>query len=186
MLTILSKKFVNLLIHYAEKTFDKDDIEVYTYGVECFLNTFIVTSILCIWGILTHSLLDMLLWIFSFSLIRHYAGGLHASSELSCILSSILIGVTNYYSIQYIHLTIWSFLYCLLICLFLAPINTCKFELTQKHKRMLKAKACFIILINATFCFIIGENTLTLSSMYALVCACSLCTIAYFKKNFLF
>ena len=109
MLTVFSEKLVNLLIRESEKSFDKGDIEVYVYGVECFLNMAIVASILCLWGILTHNFFETLLWIISFSLIRHYAGGLHAPSELSCIISSILIGATNYFAIQYAKLSICFF-----------------------------------------------------------------------------
>lgn len=142
----------------------------------------IVTGILCIWGIFTHSFFETLLWIAAFSLIRHYVGGLHAPSELSCIVSSILIGATNYFVIQYAKLTLWTFLFCLLICLFLAPTDTSKLELTQQQKRLFKIKSGFIILIGSATCFLIGENTFTLSIMYAFVCASSLCAVSNLSK----
>ena len=182
MLAVFSEKLVDLLTHASDKPLDKSDIEIYVYGVECFLNMAIVTSILCIWGILTHTFFETLLWIASFSLIRHYAGGLHAPSELSCIISSILIGVTNYFSIQYAKLSIWTFLLCLLICLLLAPTDTSKLELTPRQKIVFKIKSCFSILVGTSICFIIGKNTFTLSIMHAFVCASSLCAVSYLRK----
>lgn len=182
MLTFLSEKLVDLLIHGSQKTFDDEDREVYVYGVECFLNMVIVTGILCIWGIFTHSFFETLLWIASFSIIRHYAGGLHAPSELSCIVSSVLIGGTNYFAIQYANVTIWAFLFCLLICMLFAPTDTSKLELTQQQKRVYKLKAGFTILVGAAICLLIGENTFTRSVLYAFVCASLLCAVLKLKK----
>lgn len=182
MLTLFSKKFVDLLVHGSQKVFDEDDIEVYVYGVECFLNMVIVAGILCIWGIFTNSLFETFLWVAAFSLVRHYAGGLHAPSELCCIVSSIFIGATNYFVIQYAKLTIWAFLFCLLICLFFAPTDTSKLDLTQQQKRVFKIKSGLFIILGTAICFLIGENTFTLSIMYAFVCAASLCAISNLRK----
>ncbi len=100
MLQSISDIFISYLIRLSQRNIDHDEKEVLIYGLECFLNTSIVCIVLSLWGIFTHRLTETVIWIIVFSVARHFAGGLHAPSELSCILSSICLGISNTFFIR--------------------------------------------------------------------------------------
>ena len=101
MIQKLSRKVVTTLVTASHQTIDDEQQEVYLYGMECFLNTGITVCLLFIWGVFLDTLLETIIWIISFSLLRKYSGGYHAHSQLSCIVSSTLIGISNTFALNY-------------------------------------------------------------------------------------
>ena len=88
MITKWAIYIVNQLIKVSRKKINSEQLDIYIYGLECFLNTFITITLLTIWGIFSHSLSSTLLWVLTFSLLRHFIGGVHAPTQLTCILAS--------------------------------------------------------------------------------------------------
>ncbi len=174
MLRSLSEIFINYLTNLSGKEFDDDDKEVYIYGLECLLNTLIVISLLLVWSLFAHRFWETVLWISVFTLTRHYAGGVHAPSELTCILSSVFLGMSNAYIVSYISIPLYAFLFCIIICLLFAPTDVSKFELTLRQKKRYKLKSVCILLLLWILCLLIGSNPLSFSIIYALLCAYTL------------
>ena len=67
MITTLSKKIAYFLVSASNTEPESDQIEVYIYGLECFLNTVFTILILFVWGLLTNTLLETSCWIAAFS-----------------------------------------------------------------------------------------------------------------------
>ena len=56
MITKWAIYIVNQLIKVSRKKINSEQLDIYIYGLECFLNTFITITLLTIWGIFSHSL----------------------------------------------------------------------------------------------------------------------------------
>lgn len=126
MLHKLSIMLSEYLIKISSYEVDAEQQEVYIYGFECFLNTTITIFILFLWGVITHTLLETVIWLISFTFLRHYSGGYHAPTNFLCITSSVLLGLFNYFicDIQLNSFTyLWIYLALILLCLFLAPVK---------------------------------------------------------------
>lgn len=97
----------------------KEEIDILQYGIECIINFFIPIIIIYVYALLSHSSLDMLIWLFSFLLLRNFIGGYHASSHICCIISSSIIGILSIYSISRISTEYFIFKILLIILFFI-------------------------------------------------------------------
>lgn len=174
MITRCSKRIINYLISHAELVHDEEQIEVYVYGLECFLNTAITILLLSVWGIITNSFLETLFWLTAFSLFRHHAGGLHAPNQITCIIISSLLGMSDCFVINKIELNSIQlcavYLSCIGICILLAPIESSKFELTKKQKKTQKIISITILIAGYLLALIL-HNHITASITYAFFCS---------------
>lgn len=177
MITRYSKKIINWLVNHSEFSQDEEQIEVYIYGLECFFNTAITTLILMFWAIITHSAFEMLCWIVSFSTLRHHVGGLHAPTQSSCILSSSLLGISNYFILRCFKIDaldiIIIFIACTIICILYAPTDSEKLNLSPSESRKHK-KIAITLLILGTLLSVILQNTISTSIMHSFFCTCLL------------
>lgn len=180
MIPVCAKKLTDTLIKHSAIDVELDQREVYIYGLECLLNTGLTVILLTIWGIVTNSLLETLFWIVCFIKFRNYTGGFHAPTQLTCVLSSILLGCSNYFVIELIEpssaLFLIIYLFCAITCLLFAPVETTKKPLTHKlrvHYKLISLSilgVCF--LINPFLPIKIGT-----SISYAFVCTAFLVLI---------
>lgn len=69
----------------------EQDKEIYIYGFEAMLSTIINAILVLTIGILTGLLLETLIFIISFALLRVYCGGYHAKTHVGCILMFLII-----------------------------------------------------------------------------------------------
>ena len=86
MIEHVSQMIANRLgttLHY-----EKDNIEILAYGLECIINSAITSILILAFALLTHHFVSCLIWIVYFTLLRSKIGGYHAPSHISCILSS--------------------------------------------------------------------------------------------------
>lgn len=177
MINTLSTKIVLILAAHSHLSPAPDEIEVYIYGMECFLNTAITILILFIWGILTNTLLETCSWIIAFSILRHHVGGLHAPTQFACITSSCLLGISNYLVINLF--SYQKFLICILytiffaICILFAPGDTSKYKLTQKILKKEKAYSVAIVLIEFVISLFL-RNKISVSITYSVIYVCIL------------
>lgn len=65
-------------------------MEIYVYGIELLISLLISTVLIVAVGIMTHTLLESIIYLTLFSLIRFYTGGYHCMSYLGCNILSVL------------------------------------------------------------------------------------------------
>ncbi len=70
-----------------------DRVEIMAYGIECLITTSIPIIFYLILSAIMNIFLPMLIWLFSFLLLRNYIGGFHASTNFRCIFLSTVIGI---------------------------------------------------------------------------------------------
>lgn len=70
---------------YGKKVdYSKDEIEVCTYGLELMISDAIVMVLAMIISLITKTFISTVLLLTTFILLRHQAGGFHASSHFKC------------------------------------------------------------------------------------------------------
>ena len=148
MISFLSKKITYFIISTSNTSPDSDQIKVYIYGLECFLNTGFTICILFIWGLFTNTIPETICWIVAFSVLRHHVGGLHAHTQLSCILSSCLMGISNWMVIAYIPyqstIALLICAICIVTFMLYAPLDTPKYKLTHSMAKKEKLYSCLL------------------------------------------
>ena len=172
MLNKIANTMAENLIRLSGRNTDDEQMEVYAYGLECLLNTLITVSILSLWGTTTHTLMDTIIWLIALFLLRHYAGGYHAPSNLMCIFSSVLLGILNYYiSIILPVGTVSICIYAVMIvfCVLFAPIENHKVTLSKAKQKYYKYISALILITGFVLQYLIPEQYF-LSYTYAFIC----------------
>ncbi len=67
---------------------DKYPKEIYIYGIELLISSFISTSVILLIGLLTKTFFESVIFLISFSAIRVYTGGYHSMTYLRCNIIS--------------------------------------------------------------------------------------------------
>ena len=185
MIQLLAKKLSNFLI---ESGLPSENIEIYSYGAECFLNLLICNSLLLFFGFSTHHLIEILLWIISFSCLRHHIGGYHANSHISCISLSVLLGILSI-TINTIFETQPILIYIpIIFCIFciakLAPVLHLNHPITDVQKRKAHTNAIITLLVELISFFFLYLNQLTIAySIITGIFTASLCCLMGHIKN---
>lgn len=138
----ISSKIISLLCE--NNILERDKQELYTYALEILLQSILHFSTAIIIGCIFGMALESFLMFLSFSLVRRFAGGLHAKTPLRCYFTSIaavssmlfLIWVFTkwendiaYYITLFVsNLTIWI----------ASPIESTNKKLSYKEKKVFK------------------------------------------------
>lgn len=180
MISTISKKIVQMLIASSNIEPELGQEDEYIYGLECFFNTAITLFMLFVWGLLTNTLLETCCWIVAFSTLRHHSGGLHAPTQLSCITSSCLLGISNWLVINLISYQIEDAcivcILCITICFLYAPTDTSKYQLTESMQKREKFYSISILILSFVIALMF-KNSISISILYSNVCVCILLLI---------
>lgn len=148
----LAKKIGNALINISNTAYSDEDKDVYYYGIECFLNNFFSDLFLLIWSLGTHTLIQNIIWLIPFSFYRHHAGGIHAGTNIRCIIASTLLGMSNIVNTIYPNILLSHKLVLFVICL----VFTCLFAPYESTKKELSSDEKFLeIIFSITIIFIV-------------------------------
>lgn len=157
MIKSISQKLSSYL---AENGGEKDKQQIYAYGIECLLNELISDVLLLIAGLITHQLLDLILWWAAFTPVRIHLGGYHASTHFRCITIGTILGICSLiinplwiYIYSYIPLFV---LISIVLAFWKAPISHKNHPISQRRRKSARIKAMI---------FIVLENVLALYLM---------------------
>lgn len=141
---------------YADRgIIQKEDEEIYSYGLEILMSTVFTIAVLLIAGLFLHKGAETLILLLVYCPIRTFAGGYHTDSNLKCITAFILLyfliisiytGLTStempkgYMILALVYI-------CNVIILMLAPVESTENPLPYKRKKGMKRKAFYLTLI---------------------------------------
>lgn len=189
MIYQLSTRTIEYIAAHSNQAIDQDQLDVYIYGLECFVNTAVPVVSLTIFSILHDSFLETWLWIFAFTLLRKYTGGYHAPTQFTCMAFSTCLGIGNTLAIQ--HLTfhwvpaaIFYFL-CIGSAAILCPIKSSKKEVSNTQRMHYK----YYILGIMVFFFFISlflPTSFSITLAYSVVCCMLLVVIELLRREKLF
>lgn len=73
-------------------------IDSYAYGYEILLISLINWGTLALLMFVTNTVIETLLYVFSFSILRHHTGGYHATSHLKCFILTLIAYLSMLFS----------------------------------------------------------------------------------------
>lgn len=73
----------------------ENESEVYTYGVQILLEKIISYSIIILFAAILNRVLEISLFLISFSLLRKYSGGIHCKRFENCLVASTAVSLSG-------------------------------------------------------------------------------------------
>ncbi|WP_312071899.1 accessory gene regulator B family protein [Anaerotignum propionicum] len=170
----------------VENGASSDDHEIYTYGAECMLNELFSDILLIITAMMFHKTFEMILWMLFFTPLRIHLGGMHASSHLKCMLSSILLSYLCIFSYPLVIEIPASIGIILGVCFFIvykiAPVVHPNHPVLENRMSQMRMRALVIILIEIILTCIAYECFSKKVAGMATVSLFSVCLLAMMGK----
>lgn len=171
---------------YKESIISEEDIELYAYGFFVLLSKLMFCVIAILFGAIFNIIPESILFYILFSLIRSYAGGIHAPSEWQCtsftsismLLSIASIKMLINYDAIVVAFSILA-MASVLIALF-SPLDTPEKPLTVNEKQHYKKKSILIVLLIlflATISVVSNQTTFLYSCAISLLLESILLTL---------
>ena len=170
--------------------------EIYKYALNIILSSLIHIATVIILGLYFNLLIESLFFFFSFIVIRKFAGGYHANTQLKCYLASIISTLLILILMKLLLLfdsNIMKFLIevlglvCTIIIGVLSPLDTEAKPLCDKEKRLYKK----VSILNSSALLILSAILMMFESYnlsYSITLAIYLCTfvvvLGKLEKNF--
>lgn len=138
------------------------DVELYEYGIYSFLFTMCPLGLVLILSVFLNMVIEGILLIIPFILIRKFCGGFHFQSSVLCgivsttVLTAFLLGVRLVVSTSsYGWWALLLFLAAIQISIF-SPIDSEGRRLTQNEKRVFKRIAIALSIITLIVCAVLA------------------------------
>lgn len=189
MIHAISQYITNYLIKHK---IIEQETEIYEYGFELMISTWIGTILVLIIGGFTNHFLDAVIYECVFRFTRVYTGGYHCKTYTRCILSYVFFFIIFIFLFPYLN-TI-SFYSTLIICLFnlfivmiLCPVDHQNKKLLEDEKKYFKIKSIFRMLIIDLIIIllpVLNLNKITIV-LYSIIVIDLLIILGYLENRFL-
>lgn len=73
----------------------EDEIEIYRYGVLVVLERSMSYALIFVLALILHCVLEIALFLSSFSILRKFSGGIHCDRFESCLVASLLVSFSS-------------------------------------------------------------------------------------------
>lgn len=170
MISKLSKLITKKLL--KRNIISEDDEELYDYGLFIMISYVAFFIIAMLFGIALNIPFSSILFYISFCLVRNFAGGIHANSEIKCdIITTVSILISEILIKIFIDYSLVSLAFVMLIissvclCVF-KPVTTSQKEISQQEKLRFHKKVIVLtvlILIISTSSMVLGFYSITIS-----------------------
>lgn len=170
----LSKRICSVFINRHAKEQEK---ELYEYAVLLVLNFLLNFGITFILACVFNKILECVLMVFTFLILRKFTGGLHLKRKLTCHISSILLVLAFLVYITYssCHISpsiicVISLVSCIAVAV-LSPLENSNRPLSDKEKKVYKIVSVIAaVLISFAVIKLYGHNILlTKSLLFSLI-----------------
>lgn len=157
-----------ILDYFSDSSITPSQYNIYLYGLKCLMNELVANILLFSFAFLFDTVTETIFWSISFLLLRTSIGGFHMKSQIRCLITSTLLGLTCpiinllFISISFkMLLALWffTFIYILLF----APVEHVHHPLSPLQQQQLKKRSILIWFILFTL-FIIFYKYPTISS----------------------
>lgn len=144
--------------------FEKDDenLDEYIYGIELFFCSSLCTVLMVIIGFLTNSLVESIVFMISFSVLRVFSGGYHSDSFLICNISTLFIYGINilifkhlfdYLVTPFVYITV--FVITVILVVLFSPVKNDNNPLEENDYAKCKIKACITATVEISTFFLL-------------------------------
>jgi accessory gene regulator B len=149
MLNRIVKNIVQFF--YENKIIEKDDIEIYEYGLQLLLSSLFEILAVIVVSIFIGKLFLTILFLIPFCVLRTYAGGYHANSHFKCFLTLIFVYIAFLLMIYLVNENIINYIALIfsviseLLVLRLAPVESENKPLSMEEKHKYRKISIFVI-----------------------------------------
>lgn len=191
----ISSKFIE---YFVSNNFIKnEDKEIYKYALNIILSSIVHIATVMILGLCFNLLIESLIFYFAYIIIRKFAGGYHANTQLRCFLASVIstllmLGLMKWVilldNIMVDFLIEGIGLICAIIIGFLSPSDTDAKPLSDKEKRFYKKVAILIsfsLLMFSAVLIIFEINNIAYSIVLAIYMSSFVVASGKIKEKFL-
>lgn len=158
MLERLSDRIANSLV--LQGIISKEDVDVYSYGLALLISFLFNSIVMLIVGILSHRLIETLLFLAVFVLLRSFTGGYHADTFQKCTVitfstygSVILLSTLNVITPVYLFAVIVG----LFIIVWVAPVEHPNKEISARKKVHHKVTSLVLYIVFSASGFLLGN-----------------------------
>lgn len=161
---------------------ESEDYELYHYGLFIVLSEVLFLLFTLLVGAIFNITLPSIVFFVTFSIIRRFAGGFHAKTELHCQIISLSFlffsVVTIKYSSKYINdfNVICGVLICMILLILFSPSDTPQKPLSISERKMFKKITFFVSIIFFVIIFALLKYNIKEYAI-AIVCAFLLETV---------
>ena len=191
----IGSKFIEFFV--SNDIIKNEDKEIYKYALNIILSSLIHIATVMILGLCFNLLIESLVFYFAYIVIRKFAGGYHANTQLRCFLASVISTLLILGLMKWVLLfdnIIIDFLIevlglvCTIIIGFLSPSDTVAKPLCDKEKRLYKKVTIlisFALLILSAVLFMFGINNMSYSIVLAIYMSVFVVVLGKIKEKFL-
>ena len=190
MISKIAQKIVDALC--VVSIVNEEDRELYTYGFFVLVSRIFFFVVTIIWGIAFDILWESMLFYIIFTLIRSYAGGVHASKESSCtlytafamLISTMVIKIFLCMEVTIVPAMLLLIGYVLIVIF--SPLDTNEKPLDDNERRKYKNITCLlvtVVLAGAVVFCIMGRNDIVHICAVAVGLESILLVIGVIKKK---
>ncbi len=150
---------------------EQDEIDIYRFGVQLLSETVLSFAIFLIIAAFLGSIVEFIIFITAFALLRQYAGGFHADKFISCLLISCCVITAFCIAVhipdQAVYVIGVLAVISLIIILLLAPVDSKHKRITETDRTKYRKKLIIILIFE-----IIASGIIMLYSEHFAVCIC--------------
>lgn len=191
----IGSKFIEFFV--SNDIIKNEDKEIYKYALNIILSSLIHIATVMILGLCFNLLIESLVFYFAYIVIRKFAGGYHANTQLRCFLASVISTLLILGLMKWVLLfdnIIIDFLIevlglvCTIIIGFLSSSDTDAKPLCDKEKRLYKKVTIlisFALLILSAVLFMFGINNMSYSIVLAIYMSVFVVVLGKIKEKFL-
>jgi len=178
-------KFAKFLSKRIKISGIEEDVVEYVFFNLLSQAYYFTVCVLC--GCILKNMTAALVFYFSFNLIRRYSGGVHASTELRCIILSTTMICVSMLAVKFVPFDIFMIRIILCVISFLAvlvfaPVSAPQKPLSEKRRKINKCKAAAVSTAEIAIALICGNVSVSAAVTTAMTAECIL-LIAGFIKN---
>lgn len=170
----------------VENGANSDDYEIYSYGAECMLNELFSDLLLILTALLFHKTFEMILWMLFFTPLRVHLGGMHASSHLKCILSSVLLSYLCIFTYPLVIDSPLTMGFILAISIFIvyriAPVVHPNHPVSENRMIQMRKRALLILFIEIIIAYFAYGYFSKIVASIATISLFSVCLLAMMGK----
>ena len=160
MIAQLSKRLASFFV--CRKIIEKEDEEVYEYGLQLLLSTIANGLIALLIAFITGTFLQCILYLTAFVIMRKNAGGYHAQTHFGCccilaVVISCFIAFLKFAPTDvYIPIALFSIAFSVIIVFLLSPLEHKNKPISSEDKIRLKRKSKIYILTISVIIIMLG------------------------------
>ena len=175
MITKISEQIASFILKNSNNS-SKEFKDIYKYGTEIFISSFLNIFLILIIGIVSKTLIQSIVFLLCFVPLRQFTGGWHANTYLKCNLifciSYILIVILSawFYNIENIYLIFFMIIFGFIPILIFCPVENKNKKVKRKNKLKFLSIVLYIIFSSASILFYYYNKDISFTLLFTLLC----------------